>query len=99
VTQNVEVTKEVIITATPVPTEVPLEPVEITYYYPGAAQADLPAVQYAMNQILQQKINAKIKLVQLDWGAYDQKMTLMFQSQEPCDIVFTLPGSTITSNW
>jgi putative aldouronate transport system substrate-binding protein len=66
-------------------------PVEITYIYPGAAQRDLQLVEDAMNEILQAKINARIKLVQVDWGAYGDKMNLMFSSNEPCDIVFTAP--------
>ncbi len=73
------------------PEPTPLPPVEIVYYYPGAPQADLQMVNDAMNEYLQKKINAKIKLVQLDWGAYNEKMNLMFSSQEPCDLVFTAP--------
>jgi putative aldouronate transport system substrate-binding protein len=76
------------------PTEEPMveePPVEITYIYPGAAQRDLQLVEDAMNEILQAKINARIKLVQVDWGAFADKMNLMFSSGEPCDIVFTAP--------
>ncbi len=77
----------------PKPTEPPAEeaPVEIVYYFPGGAQKDTQMVQDAMNEILKTKINATIKLVQLDWGAYNDKMNLMFSSGEACDIVFTAP--------
>ena len=66
-------------------------PVELTYYFPGDAQADLQAVQDAMNVILQKKINATIRLMQIDWGAYNDKMNLLFSSQEDCDLVYTAP--------
>lgn len=67
------------------------EPVELTYYFPGAPQADLPIVNEALNELLKAKINATVKLVQLDWGAYDEKMNLMFTSSEACDVIFTAP--------
>ena len=76
-------------TKPPEPTELPA--VELTYYYPGSPQADLPIVNEAINEYLKQKINATIKLVQLDWGAYNEKMNLMFSGGEACDIVFTAP--------
>ena len=66
-------------------------PVELTYYFPGGPQADLPMVNEALNELLMTKMNATVKLVQLDWGAYDEKMKLMFTGQEACDVIFTAP--------
>ncbi len=48
-------------------------------------------VNDAINEYLKKKINATIKLVQIDWGAYNEKMNLMFSGGEACDLVFTAP--------
>jgi putative aldouronate transport system substrate-binding protein len=75
------------------PTEAPTmePPVEITYYYASGAQADLELVQEEMNKILLDKINVTIKLVPIDWGAFNDQVNLMFSSGEACDVVFTAP--------
>lgn len=73
------------------PGDTTLAPVELVYIYPGSVPKDLAAVQDAMNAILQPKINATIKLVATDWGAFDEKMRLMNAAGEPYDIAFTAP--------
>lgn len=44
-----------------------------------------------MNVILQQKINATIKLQTQDWGAFDEKIKLSTAAGEKFDVVFTAP--------
>lgn len=68
-----------------------LEPVELHYYYTGSPQKDLKMVEDAMNVILKEKINATVKLNQVDWGNYEQKMNLMNSSGEYYDLAFTAP--------
>ncbi|MDG0808048.1 ABC transporter substrate-binding protein [Cohnella rhizosphaerae] len=70
-----------------------LPPVELTYYYVGTPQKDLPLVEAEMNKILKKKINATIKLKLIDWGSYDQKMNVMIAAGDEMDLMFTAPWS------
>ncbi len=76
-------------------TDAPLEEVELTWYYPNTLQSvqDIELVQAEMNKIVKEKINASIKLMPLDWGAYDQKMNVMTGAGEEFDLMFTAPWS------
>jgi putative aldouronate transport system substrate-binding protein len=66
--------------------------VNLTYYYGSTGSpADLSRVEAAINVILKQKINATVTLTPIDWGSYNQKMSLIFSSGQPCDLVFTAP--------
>lgn len=66
-----------------------LKPYEVKLVYPGTAQPDQAKVEAAMNKILQEKINATIKLMPIDWGQWDNKVNLMIASHEQFDILFT----------
>ena len=67
-------------------------PVNLVYYYgANGAPADLALVQSAMNAILVKKINATVTLDPINWGSYNQKMSLIFSSGQPCDLAFTAP--------
>lgn len=68
-----------------------LEPVTVSYTYPGTVFKDVQAVEDALNAVLQPKINTTLKLKPIDWGAFDEKMKLAFAAGEECDIVFTAP--------
>ncbi|MCD9024872.1 ABC transporter substrate-binding protein [Cohnella silvisoli] len=68
-----------------------LEPVELTYYFPGTPQRDLALVEAEMNKILKEKINATIKLNLLDWGSFEQKMNVMSGAGDSFDLMFTAP--------
>ncbi|GGE02514.1 ABC transporter substrate-binding protein [Paenibacillus nasutitermitis] len=72
-----------------------LDPVELTWYFPNTIQnmKDIELVQAEMNKIIQEEINATIKLMPLDWGAYDQKMNVMTGAGEKFDLMFTAPWS------
>lgn len=68
-----------------------LEPVELSYYFPGTPQKDMPEVEAAINKILKEKINATIKLNLIDWGSFEQKINVMSAAGENYDLVFTAP--------
>jgi len=66
-----------------------LKPYTVTLRYPGSEQEDEKKVEEAMNKILTEKINATIDIQPIDWGAWEDKLNLMFSSGEKSDIVFT----------
>ena len=68
-----------------------LQPVTLSYYFPGTPQPDLQVVQDAMNKILKEKINAEINLYPISFDNYEQKMKVMINTQEKFDLVFTAP--------
>jgi putative aldouronate transport system substrate-binding protein len=63
----------------------------VYYYGASGVPADLAPVQNAMNAILVKKINATVTLTPVNWGSFNQKMSLIFSSGQPCDLVFTAP--------
>ncbi|MBB6694024.1 ABC transporter substrate-binding protein [Cohnella xylanilytica] len=75
-----------------------LEEVELTLYYPGTPQKDEQVVEQAINEYLKDKINAKVDLNPIDWGAWDSKMNLMISSSQPADIIFTAAWNGFTVN-
>ncbi|OMF38888.1 ABC transporter substrate-binding protein [Paenibacillus sp. FSL H8-0548] len=66
-----------------------LEPYTLRFVYTGSPQRDELAVEQAMNEYLLTKINAKIDLMPIDWGPWDDKVNLMIASREKVDIIFT----------
>lgn len=63
--------------------------VTLTYYYSNPPQADEEMVEAAMNEILVEKINAKIDLMPVVGDQYENKLNLMISTQEPFDLCFT----------
>ncbi|QJD86847.1 ABC transporter substrate-binding protein [Cohnella herbarum] len=70
-----------------------LDPVELTYYFPGSPQKDLQTVEDALNKLVQPKINATVRLKLIDWGAYEEKMKVMMGSGDPYDLAWTAAGT------
>lgn len=68
-----------------------LPEVEISYIFPGGAQKDLLLVQDELSKLVKEKINATVKLVQIDWGSFDEKIKLANAAGEKYDIQFTAP--------
>ncbi|WP_036719665.1 ABC transporter substrate-binding protein [Paenibacillus harenae] len=66
-----------------------LEPYTLKFVYIGTPQQDEEEIESAMNDYLMQKINAKIDLMPIDWGPWDNKINLMIASREKVDILFT----------
>lgn len=66
------------------------KPVDLVWYVPGPGpQADTPAVLEEANKYLKDKLNASLKLIESDFGSYDQKMQMVVASQEKFDLCYT----------
>lgn len=63
----------------------------LTYYFPGSPQADVATVQDALNAYMAERIGAQIELNAIDWGAYNEQVSLMNAAGEVCDLQFTAP--------
>jgi len=61
----------------------------LKFVYTGSPQKDEEEIEAAMNEYLLTKINAKIDLIPIDWGPWDDKVNLMIASREKVDIFFT----------
>ena len=69
---------------------VPLEPVELTWYYFGDSPGkDAELVEAKMGEYLKDKINATIKLYPMGWDEFGTKTKAMAAANEPMDIVFS----------
>ncbi|CAK4851660.1 unnamed protein product [Aphanomyces euteiches] len=67
-----------------------LKPYKMVMIFPsGVVPKDLPEVQDAINKYLTEKINATIEIRPIDWGAWVNKTSLMFASNEQFDLMFT----------
>ena len=62
---------------------------EIKWYTIGTPQKDTEKVFEEVNKYTKEKINATVKMTQIDWGDWDQKSQVMINSGEPIDIIFT----------
>ncbi|MBO0994682.1 ABC transporter substrate-binding protein [Bacillus sp. SD088] len=71
------------------------KPYEIKWYTIGTPQKDTEKVFEEVNKYTEEKINATVKLTQIDWGDYDQKMQVVISSGEPFDIGFTEGGTYV----
>lgn len=59
----------------------------------NASPADMQEVEDAMNEIIGQTIDAKVKLQIIEWGPYGDQINLMLSSGEKLDLMFL--GSNI----
>ncbi|WP_058304279.1 ABC transporter substrate-binding protein [Gorillibacterium timonense] len=75
-----------------------LKPYKLKLVYEGAPQADEAVVEEALNKILQEKINATIDIIAVDWGAWDDKINLMIASRDPVDVMFTASWNGYAKN-
>ena len=66
------------------------ETVELIWYVAGnGPQADTQAVLDEANKYLLEKLNCTLKIVETDFGSYDQKMQMVIASQEEFDLCYT----------
>lgn len=74
------------------------EPTELTvaFLITGAQPTDLALVEAALNKIITPKINVKVKLMPVNFGAALQQYNLMLSSGEKLDLMLTLPTSYTT---
>jgi putative aldouronate transport system substrate-binding protein len=67
-----------------------LKPYELQWYVIGGGpKKDTPAVEAKLNEYLKDKINATIKINELDWTTYRTKLPTMMTSGEAFDICYT----------
>lgn len=71
------------------------KPYEILWYTIGTPQKDTAKVIEEVNKYTKEKINATVKLTQIDWGDYEQKMQVIIASGEPFDLAYTSGGKYI----
>jgi putative aldouronate transport system substrate-binding protein len=64
-------------------------PVELIYFFGGAAQKDVASVEEAMSAYMKERINATIKLNAIEWASYTEKMKLKDAAGEKYDLCFT----------
>ncbi|TLS48750.1 extracellular solute-binding protein [Paenibacillus antri] len=65
------------------------QPVELLWYTIGTPQKDTDRVMEEVSKYTKEKIGATVKMTQIDWGDYTQKLQVMAAAGEPMDIVFT----------
>lgn len=63
--------------------------VKLTWYTVGQEPKDLKVVEDEVNKYLTEKINATIDMKFIDYGDYNQKMSVMINSGESFDLAFT----------
>ncbi|MFC5404618.1 ABC transporter substrate-binding protein [Cohnella soli] len=68
-----------------------LKPVELKYYVAVAPQKDWSEVNAKINEITKAKINATVKLINIPFGDWTQKMNVFMASGEAFDLAFTCP--------
>lgn len=66
--------------------------VDLKMYLLGDGAADVELVYGEINKILEQTINATIKVDFLSWAEHDTKYPLLFSSGEDFDLIFTAAG-------
>ncbi|WP_430162715.1 ABC transporter substrate-binding protein [Paenibacillus algorifonticola] len=63
--------------------------VELSWYTIGTPQKDVNRVMEEVSKYTAEKIGVTIKMTQIDWGDYTQKMQIATSSGTPMDIMFT----------
>jgi len=65
------------------------EPTELVMVFPtfGSTPPDMNLVQEEINKIAEAKINARVKIIPIGFGSYQQQMNLMLSSGEKVDVL------------
>lgn len=66
-----------------------LEPVTLTWFYPGTPQPDDAEVFKRVNEIIYDKIKATVEFNPIDYGTYADKMKVKMAASEVFDLSFT----------
>ncbi len=61
----------------------------LTWYIPGAHKADTELVEAEINKYIEPKIGAKLDIIWVDSGAYNEKMNMLMASQSEFDLAFS----------
>lgn len=65
------------------------EVVELTWYQIGDTQKDLDTVLEKVNEYTAEKIGVKLKINNISWGDYNQKMQVIINTGDKWDLCFT----------
>ena len=65
------------------------KPVNLTWYTIGSEPVELEKVQEEANKYIKEKINATIDMKFVDYGDYNEKMSVIINSGEDYDLAFT----------
>jgi putative aldouronate transport system substrate-binding protein len=72
------------------PVEEELEPYELTWFMLGnTITPDVEMIMEKLNPLVEEKINATINIVMLDWGTYQERFSTAMNAGEKIDISFT----------
>lgn len=91
-TEEPTATPAPVATAAPEPSASPepeLEPVTLSWYYPGTVQPDQQIVFDKVNSVLQEKLKVTVEFNAIDFGAYQDKMKIKMSAAEDFDLAFT----------
>jgi len=66
--------------------------------YIGTPQLDEQRVEEEASRYLLEKLNAKLDLIVLDWGSWDNRQNIMIASREEFDVIFTSQWSRHSVN-
>lgn len=66
--------------------------------YIGTPQLDEHQVEQEASRYLLEKLNAKLDLIVLDWGSWDNRQNIMIASREEFDVIFTSQWSRHSVN-
>jgi putative aldouronate transport system substrate-binding protein len=62
---------------------------EISMVVIGSDQKDIKEVESELSKLTKAKINATVKIIAIDWGAWSQQTTLMLAGNEKVDLIIT----------
>ena len=65
------------------------ESIELIWYQVGDYQKDDPAVMEKANQYIEEKIGVTLRVIKVGWADYNQKMQVVFNTDEAWDLCFT----------
>lgn len=65
------------------------EIVELTWYQVGDTQKDAEKVIEKVNEYTEDKIGARVKIINIGWGDYNQKMQVVINTGDQWDMCFT----------
>ncbi len=71
--------------------------VELQWYMIGTPQPDTDKVMEELSDYTEEEIGVRVKMTQIDWGDYEERMRIITSSGENYDIAF-VSGGTYTLN-
>jgi len=79
-------------------TAAPNEPYTLKLVYIGTPQIDERLIEEEASRYLLEKLNARLDLMALDWGSWDNRQNILIASREEVDVIFTSQWSKHSVN-